>query len=247
MSKLIALLLASLSTIACVSPLEDTGLPPTQIDVEPPTAAEPAVYPTAPVLGELPVVEPLAPIRVWVSPDVSEQEGVRAAVDAWAQVTEGVREWVFVEASAEEIADADEAGEALADVAIREIGPYGGTCAPSDTDGEVAETTALGCVWGIGGLWNNESGESMPVFLINTSRTADGHAVPGYQRNAKLVTMHEIGHLLGLTHAAGGLMTATTNKDMAADWECPDAQAVDALASKLKVEGLHACALPDGL
>jgi hypothetical protein len=245
MSKLIALALSALTTIACVSPLEE--LPPTPIDADP-AAAEPAVYPTAPVLGEAPAPAVLAPIRVWVSPDVEEQEQVRAGVEAWAQATEGVREWVFVEASAEEIVEADEAGEALADVAIREIGPYGGTCGGGSEDGEIAETTALGCVWGLGGLWNNVSGASMPLFLINSSRWADGQARPGYQRNAKLVTMHEIGHLLGLTHAAGGrLMKATTDAEMAAEWECPDAEAIDALSSKLKIKGLSSCELPAGL
>jgi hypothetical protein len=240
MSKLIALALSALTTIACVSPIDDRGLPADAEPLAAPAAAEPVAYPSAPVLAEPPAPKQLAPIRVWIAPQVQEK-GVREAVDAWAQVTAGVREWVFVEATNAEIIEADLAGEPLADLTLWQIGPFGGNCMGGPDGG------ALGCVLEIGGLWENESGHALEAYLIDTTFSADGHAQDGYQRNAKLVAMHEIGHLLGLTHDAGGIMAPATAAMIAADWECPDAEVVDALQSELGVEGLHACALPAGL
>jgi hypothetical protein len=167
----------------------------------------------------------LPPIRVWVSPDVQYFDEVMAGVEAWAFATRGVREWVFVDATAEEIV----LGENVAELAIFEVGKYSRMC-----DGEL-ETNALGCVHGTGGLWNNVSGQPMKLYLI----------APQYEQNPKKVTMHEIGHLLGLTHEDGGLMQEVASVAInEADWDCPDPRTVERLEGHLGVDGLTSCPLP---
>lgn len=182
----------------------------------PPIDAEPPpaamAYPAAP----LTTFAPLEPIAVYVSPEVTEAAGVHAGIDGWRLATFGVREWRTV--------DAPEA----ADVAIYQVGRYARLC------GDDATTDALGCVTQIGGLWER-SGSAQPalnVFLVEGN----------YEVNASLVTMHEIGHLLGLTHAAGGLMAA--DADASAAWECPDAATIDALAERTGARGMASCEAP---
>lgn len=188
-------------------------------------ASEPSVPSTAVVVAPAPVVLPA--LRVWVSPGVAELEGVRAGVEGWREATRGVRDWTFTDSQDD------------ADLAIYEIGPYGNTCGIGG-----APPSALACVQGVGGLWRNESGEPMSLFLINSTRDDAGRAKPGYQANPKLVTMHEIGHLLGLVHGAGALMNPYAGDMLGANWECPDAESVATLEEKLDLDGLMACAVP---
>jgi hypothetical protein len=212
MNRLAALVFA-LVAAACTPP-------PAPFELDAPTpAVEPSVPATAPVVAALPVPA-LPPIRVWLDPriDAEQIDAVRAGVDAWGIATAGVRKWVYVSDKAD------------AELAIFEIGPYARLC-----DGQ-PETNALGCVRGTGGLWNNKSGEAMPLYLISGN----------YERAAKLTVMHEIGHLLGLTHAAGGFMTGPAPEAMLdAEWECPDAEPLDILQTKLDISGLTACAAPE--
>ena len=152
-----------------------------------------------------------------------------------------MRQWVEVPSDTDiDVVFPDDPGAhpSPVDVAVLEIGPYGNTCGDGGTTG------ALGCVQGIGGLWHNESGEPMAAFMISTTFSADGHAQDGYQQNPKLVAMHEVLHLLGLTHAAGGELMNPTNADLKRAWECPDPESVDALEQKLSVTGLSSCAPP---
>jgi hypothetical protein len=235
------LIVASLALNACA--LDSAPAAPVTIDGDPP-AAEPVVYPTVPVVVEAPPEKKgtkLPPIRYWISPSVHEREGVEAAFAAWQQATQSVRDWVEVPADAsidDVFPDEPTKHPSLADVVVLEIGPYGNTC------GEGGTTGALGCVVGIGGLWHNESGDPMVAFMIDTTFSDDGHAEPGYQQYPKLVAMHEVGHLLGLTHQGGGEMMHPTNAELALDWECPDPDSVDALEQKLDVTGLSSCAVP---
>lgn len=209
-------LLFALFAVACTPPP-----PPFAHDDAPAPTVEPAVYPTAPVVDAPPVVvvvpAPLPPIRVHVDERIEERAAVLEAVEAWRVATRGVRDWVYV------------GKDDPADVWILEVGPYARVC-----PGAPEETTAWGCVQQIGGLWASQP-EPLNVFLISGN----------YEAGAKLTAMHEIGHLLGLTHADGGFMTGNMPIKMAlADWECPDAEPLDRLQIKLGITGLTACAAP---
>lgn len=66
-----------------------------------------------------------------------------------------------------------------------------------------------------------------------------------YEQAVKFIVMHELGHLLGLDHEDGGLMTAYPTKSMArADWECPDPRTVERLSEHLNAADMAACELP---
>jgi hypothetical protein len=54
-----------------------------------------------------------------------------------------------------------------------------------------------------------------------------------YEPHAAGTVMHEIGHLLGLTHAERGLMQPSWLKELReADWKSPDAETIDELAGR---------------
>ena len=173
-----------------------------------------AVYPTAPIVGEL----PMPPIRVWIEPGTDNLDEVRAGVDAWGMVFRGLRSFEYVD------------DRSTSHVAIREIGPYGGTCG-----GGSDQTLALGCVHQHGGLWDNRSGMPMDLYLISGN----------VDRAVKLTVMHEIGHLFGLGHEDGGIMWGPApDSVLDAAWECPDAQTVARLGERLGLDGLIACDIP---
>jgi hypothetical protein len=175
----------------------------------------PAVYATEPVTSSL----PMPAIKVWIEPGTDNLEEVRAGVAGWAEVFRGVRVFEYVDAKAD------------AHVAIMEIGPYGGTCQPGGLD----QTLVLGCVHQTGGLWDNRSGEPMPLYLISGN----------VDQAVKLTVMHELGHLFGLTHQDGGLMWGPAPPQVLSSvWECPDAVSVDRLAERFELTGLHSCELP---
>jgi hypothetical protein len=205
---------------------------PAAPDADPaPTVEEPAPAPPAPRI-DVSAGYSLPPIRVWVSPDVDSAivDDVRAGVGGWAQALDGVRSFVFVDATADEVADKD-----VADIAIYEIGPYGGTCNPDPAHSD--ETTALGCVHTINGGWDNRSGTAEPIFLISTQ----------VGRAPKETVMHEMGHLFGLTHEAGGLMWGPAPAEVLdSEWECPDVRTMDRIAEKhnLNRAALTSCPLP---
>jgi hypothetical protein len=156
-------------------------------------------------------VAPLEPIAVYVDPGVARSAEVSAGVDGWRVATFGIREW--------RTADTADA----ADVTVYQVGRYARVCEADET------TDALGCVQAIGGLWDRAMGDPMNVFLVEGN----------YEADAALVTMHEIGHLLGLTHGAG-LMAA----DVAGAWQCPDAETIDRLSELTGVDGFTACEAP---
>jgi len=55
-----------------------------------------------------------------------------------------------------------------------------------------------------------------------------------YESSAAFVTMHELGHLLGLGHEDGTVMEAEPSGKMArADWACPDPRTVSRLEAHL--------------
>lgn len=225
--KTLLTLLVAFAAVGCVSPIET--FPDPQVSDK---AVKPAEYSTAPVVvsaEDSPKVKTLEPIKVWVSPDVTYQDEVKEAVSAWAVVTKGIREWALVDASEDK---AFEPG--TADLVILQIDPLGGTCNSDPDHSDV--TTNFGCVWDMGGLWNHQAkDEPLRIFLVN----------PNYQANPELIVMHEIGHLLGLTHQDGGIMQAKLPLSfLAQDWECPDPVSVDRLSQKLNLEGLTSCALP---
>lgn len=235
MTRLLALVVTLLA-VGCSVPAADPTAPVVIDDTPAPTAeAAPApAHEPAYTAPHIDVPAPLPAIRVWLDPSINPKyiDAVRAGVEGWRMATAGVRDWTYTD-------DYDHA-----ELAIREIGPYGNTCAVGGT------TEALGCVQGVGGLWHNESGQPMTVYLISTTFSADGHAQDGYQQNPTLVTMHEIGHLLGLTHGAGLLMGNTDGMPhdrIEADWTCPDAETIDTLETKLKITGLTSCEAPKGI
>jgi hypothetical protein len=217
MNRLLVILV-SLVALAC-----NTPVPPDFVHDAPTPAAserapEPVSYPLVPVVSDPPAAA-LPPIRVYIDTDVSELDAVVEAVEAWRFVTRGIRDWLIV---------SEREG---ADVAIHEVGPYARVC-----PGAPVETTALGCVDQTGGLWwTREDDRPLRLFLISGN----------YEVAPKLTAMHELGHLLGLTHAAGGFMTGPMPADMmAADWECPDAEAVAELGERLNVQGFASCEAP---
>lgn len=190
-------------------------------DAAPELPAPGVMVPAVDPITGTPAPAAMAPIKVWLAPSIDPEQvqAVRAAVDAWGVVTRRIRAWVYV------------AEKADADLAISEIGPYARLC-----DGQ-EETAALGCVRAVGGLWRNKSGEPMNLYLISGN----------YERATKLVTMHEIGHLLGLHHDAGGIMAGPASEAMLdASWECPDPVAVAALVDRLELApgSLVACEAP---
>lgn len=110
------------------------------------------------------------------------------------------------------------------DLTIREVLPTDGFC----------RETAAACVHEIGGL---ELPEPTPSELYLVSGK--------HERWTRTVVMHEIGHLLGLTHRDGGLMEAewdaTERKTV---WECPDAESVDRLSQRVGGAELVGCETP---
>jgi len=215
MTNRLLVLLFALFAVACTPPP-----PPFAHDDAPAPAApapEPTEYPSVPVVATPPAPAPLPAIRVFVDPRIGEYDAVVEAVEAWRVATAGVRDWVYVESYE------------LADVWLLEVGPYARVC-----PGAPEDTAAWGCVQQIGGLWESQP-EPLRVFLISGN----------YEAGAKLTAMHELGHLLGLTHADGGFMTGNMPIAAAlADWECPDAEPLDRLQTKLGITGLTACAAP---
>lgn len=96
------------------------------------------------------------------------------------------------------------AGPASANLFITEVVDQEGHCA--DVGYPIA-----GCAGAIGGLDVDPPGAQ--IWLLRGS----------YENAAKWVTMHEIGHTLGLTHLDGTLMAQHPDQDMGLlSWDCPD-------------------------
>jgi hypothetical protein len=104
-------------------------------------------------------------------------------------------------------------GDRDCNVTIFEVGQHAALCASDD---------AAGCTTQIGGL--EESDPSLDVFLYRGN----------YETFAAGAVMHEIGHLLGLTHAEEGLMRA--DMDRGSDWVTPDAVTLERLSRLLRVD-----------
>lgn len=101
-------------------------------------------------------------------------------------------------------------------VTVYEVGQYSNLCASED---------AMGCTRQIGGM--TEDSVDTEIFLYRNN----------YEKYATGAVMHEMGHLLGLTHKDGGLMQASWNKEWADPyWSVPDQQTINRLEKLLKVE-----------
>ncbi len=96
---------------------------------------------------------------------------------------------------------------------IYEVGQHAGLCKSDD---------AAGCTTQIGGL--EQEDPSLDLFLYRGN----------YEELATGATMHEIGHLLGLTHTESGLMKP--NMDRGSEWTTPDEATLEKLSKLLNVD-----------
>lgn len=88
-----------------------------------------------------------------------------------------------------------------AHVTIVEVGPGGGHC-PSGSSA---------CASQIGGL--ETDAPHGRIFMIRGA----------YEIAARLITIHELGHTLGLTHFDGGVMQSNPTLELwIVEWQCPD-------------------------
>jgi hypothetical protein len=151
----------------------------------------------------------LPPIRVLVSVSPEHEADVVAGVDGWALSTRGVREW--------ELTREWEA----ANVVLLETPALVGMC---------PHPAMLACTFGVGGLWTHEAiGDPMRVFLVAGQ----------YGPDARTITMHELGHKLGLGHIEGTLMNRSASLHYALP--CPDRVPIVELGTRLGVQGLRWC------
>lgn len=142
---------------------------------------------------------PLAPrpvpeIRLFVDVGHDVRPLVLTGVWAWARATIGWRSWIVTDTTP-------------ADAVILEVEPGAGPCPEKDSPYPLA-----GCSVTIGGL--DDDRPHARIYLIRGQ----------YESGATLVTMHEIGHALGLTHEGGTIMQARPDGTLwDAHWSCPDA------------------------
>lgn len=101
--------------------------------------------------------------------------------------------------------------DANCNITIFEVGQHAGVCAGDD---------AAGCTRQIGGL--EQADPNLEVFLYRGN----------YEPIATGTVMHEMGHLLGLTHTEAGLM----NPKMDHEWTSPDDATLERLSKILHVD-----------
>lgn len=99
---------------------------------------------------------------------------------------------------------------------IVQVEPGRGHCAP----------WAAACAGALGGLEREPRDAWGRAWLVRGS----------YEAGAKVITMHEIGHSLGLAHVEGTMMQAQPTIEMyLAPWPCPDAESLLRLQWRLGV------------
>jgi len=173
--------------------------------------------PPAPTAQDVAVVSGVAAAQPEpFAEDVIEEEIVHPALTAClyevseasrGEVIAGLQAWATILKPWREIEVVPDATDC--NLTVFEVGPHSGLCASDD---------AAGCTRQIGGL--GEDDPSVEVFLYRGN----------YESYATGATMHEVGHLLGLTHKDGGLMQASWPDDFqSADWTTPDSETLDRL------------------
>lgn len=85
---------------------------------------------------------------------------------------------------------------------------------------------ASGCAGAMGGLERDPSEAWGRAWLIRGN----------YEAGAKVITMHEIGHSLGLWHVEGTMMQAAPSiEQYLAEWRCPDGESLARLEWRIGV------------
>ena len=155
---------------------------------------------------------PRPAIRVWLQPRDTEERGGQHADDPWRDaVRHAVRDWDRARAGVRLRLTAD---SSEADVRMRWVARPGGT--ESETDGRsgVIRSARSGAI------------EAAEVAI----GTIDARGEPRSRGDLHAIAVHEVGHVLGLSHARAALHAANASSIMAArvtaDEVTPDDHAV---------------------
>lgn len=108
-----------------------------------------------------------------------------------------------------------------ANVLILEVPVSSGMC----------QSHMVACTYGTGGLWTHRNGDDPQRIFLQSGQ---------YESQSALVTMHELGHKLGLGHVEGTIMARAIGDAVPSDPTCPDALTV-ARVSALLGERLEGC------
>lgn len=143
----------------------------------------------------------LTPLAPTVPPTIRVHIDVSVGVSS--EVIAGVKAWAD---ATREWRDWELAGPATANLFIVEVADQAGHCDP-------VGYPIAGCAGAIGGLELDPP--HAKIWLLRGM----------YENAAKWVTMHEIGHTLGLTHMDGTLMAQHPEDGVQLlAWDCPDTE-----------------------